>query len=78
MNQILALLLGKELANAIAILRLIVEAQKTGNFSAVADYVYDRFPPAFQEPVFPVTRSEFEEIVNAGVVFVSKVKNSFS
>ena len=69
--------LGKELATALLLLHMIMEAVNDRKVMDVARFVYNKLPETWRQPQGPATEVEFVDMVQTGQVFLSKVKAVF-
>lgn len=67
--------LGKQLAAALMILRLIVEAVREKDAANVARFVYRKLPASWRHPEGPATEAEFLEMIASGEQFLKSVRN---
>ena len=68
------LTLGKELALALMLLRLIIDAVENRKVTNVARFVYGKLPAPWRHPEGPATEAEFVEMIEAGQAFLVKIR----
>jgi hypothetical protein len=66
--------LGQDIALALLLLRTIAETVETGNVTDLAQLVFTELPDTWRQPKGPTSESEFVDLVQAGQVFLQKVK----
>lgn len=66
--------LGKELAMALLLLRLIIDAVDNRKVENVARFVFGKLPEEWRNPKGPATEVEFIELIQAGQTFIRKIK----
>lgn len=66
--------LGRELALALLLLRMITTAIETRKVTDIARFVYKNLPPNWRQPNGPATETEFVDMVQAGQLFLGKVQ----
>jgi hypothetical protein len=66
--------LGKELALALLLLRIITDAVENRKVSDLARFVFGKLPDNWRQPKGPATETEFVDMVQAGQIFLEKVK----
>lgn len=65
--------LGKELATAVAVLRLITRAIDKKSPEEISVYVFRQLPKQWKHPEGPATEKEFVAMINAGEDFIKRV-----
>lgn len=73
-HLIMRLSLGKELALAVVLLRLIIQAVDKHNVDNVAVFVYKHLPAGWRQPQGPATETEFVDLVRAGQLLLEKIQ----
>jgi hypothetical protein len=68
--------LGHELALAFTLLRILTQAMESQNVTDLARFVFSKLPENWRQPKGPTTEAEFVELVQAGQIFLTKVKAS--
>jgi len=66
--------LGKELALALMLLRLIATAVETRKVNDIARFVFKNLPTNWKQPQGPATETEFLDMVQAGQLFLGKIQ----
>lgn len=66
--------LGKELALALTLLRMIANAIETKQVTDISRFVYKNLPANWRQPHGPATESEFVDMVQAGQLFLTKIQ----
>lgn len=67
--------LGRELATALTLLRLLLEAIEKRNTRNVALFVFKQLPEGWKHPKGPATEAEFTDTIAAGETFLRKVRD---
>lgn len=68
------LLVGKEMATIMMLVKLILDALNNRDVTDVARFVYQKFPREWKAPAGPATESEFIDMAQTGQAFIRKVK----
>lgn len=66
--------LGKELAAALMLLRLILEALEKRNIRNVAMFVFKQLPEGWKHPKGPATEAEFQAVIATGETFLKQLR----
>lgn len=66
--------LGNELALALLLLRIITQAMESHNVTDLARFVFGHLPENWRQSKGPATETEFVDMVQAGQIFLDKVK----
>ena len=74
LHQVARLALGSEVASALMLLRLIAAAVQDHKVTNVAHFVYSKLPAQWKHPEGPTTEAEFVEMIEAGQVFMDKIR----
>ena len=64
--------LGKELAAAVAVLRLVVRAIDKNDPEEISVYVFRQLPGHWKAPEGPATEKEFVAMIKAGEEFIKR------
>lgn len=65
--------LGRHMANALTLLRLIQEALTRDKSNELALVVYERLPADWRHPEGPTTEREFLDLIETGVQFLKRL-----
>lgn len=74
LHLITRLALGREVANALLLMRLIVDAVEKKKVTNVARFVYGKLPAQWRHPEGPATEAEFVEMIESGQAFLDKLR----
>lgn len=68
------LTLGNHLAMALTLLHLILQALENKEVKDISRFVFTRLPGGWREPQGPATEAEFVDMIQAGQLFLGKLK----
>lgn len=68
--------MGHELALALLLLRIILQAMESHNVTDLARFVFAELPENWRQPKGPATEASFVDMVQAGQIFLEKIKTA--
>jgi hypothetical protein len=74
LHMVTKLMLGQQMASALLLLRLIANAAQERKVENVARFVYGKLPAQWRHPEGPATEAEFVALIEAGQVFLDKLR----
>jgi len=73
LNLLARLSLGENVANVLTVVQMIVEAIQKDDLQEISQYVFDKLPAAWKDPLGPTTEAALLDMIQSGEDFIKKV-----